>query len=52
MKRKFLRFTSVATQKRAVPAHDSFLLLIQLILPMILFASADFKSTVNLFNQQ
>lgn len=52
MKRKFLRFTSVATQKRAVPSHDSFLLLIQLILPMIFFASADFKSTVNLLNQQ
>ncbi len=24
MKRKSLRFTSVATQKRAVPAHDSY----------------------------
>lgn len=52
MKRNFLRFTSVATQKRAVPAHDSFLLLIKLILPMVFFASADFKSTVNLLNQQ
>lgn len=29
-----------------------FALLVLLILPMILFASADFKSTVNLFNQQ
>lgn len=52
MKRKFLRFTSVATQKRAMPAHDSFSLLMLLILPMVFFASADFKSTVNLLNQQ
>lgn len=51
MKRKFLRFISVATKKSRAFAR-LFLLLIQLILPMILFASADFKSTVNLFNQQ
>lgn len=48
----FIYVSLLLQRKRAVPAHDSFLLLIQLILPMILFASADFKSTVNLLNQQ
>lgn len=51
MKRKFLRFIIVAT-KRAVPTHDSFSLLMLLILPMVLFTSADFKSTINLLNQK
>lgn len=48
----FIYVSFLLQRKRAVPSHDSFLLLIQLILPMIFFASADFKSTVNLLNQQ
>ncbi len=45
-------FYSYCNVKEPCPRTTLFALLIILILPMVFFASADFKSTINLLNQQ